>query len=56
MAPALVDLAALCKDWRVVKPANADNLTDATAKDILDNNDTRHKVYHCAKHENEAAS
>ena len=55
-APALIDLAALCRDWQVVKVNKGDKISDSTSKTILDNNDTRHKVYHCKKHENEAAS
>lgn len=58
MAPALIDMAALCSDWRVVKPTNKElnSMSEKTGKDILDNNDTRHEVYGCAKQENQAAS
>jgi hypothetical protein len=54
--PALIDTGALCKDWRVIKPSKTDILTDKTAKDILDSNEARHRVYGCSRLENEAVT
>ena len=54
--PALIDTGALCKDWRVIKPSKADSITNKTAKDILDSNEARHRVYGCSRLENEAAT
>lgn len=53
--PALIDTSALCRDWRVIKPDKADQITDKTAKQILDSNEAR-PVYGCAKQENEAVT
>jgi hypothetical protein len=52
--PTLIQTDALCRDWKVYKPAKSDKLSNKSARTLLLNNEAR-VVYGCKKLANEAA-